>query len=178
MARVLIVCSTTDGQTGRICARVQQILVQAGDTVQLVMVEQAAAIDPLAFDRVVIGARIRYGHHHPLVHAFVARHRQALQTRPSAFFSVNIVARKPDKNRPKNNPYVRKFLRRSGWQPALVGVFAGKLDYPRYGPLDRLMIRFIMWMTHGPTQPDAVVEFTDWGAVEAFAQQVHALGAH
>jgi menaquinone-dependent protoporphyrinogen oxidase len=34
------------------------------------------------------------------------------------------------------------------------------------------MIRFIMWMTHGPTDPTAVVEFTDWEQVEAFGRVV------
>ena len=43
------------------------------------------------------------------------------------------------------------------------------------GPADRLMIRFIMWLTHGPTDLTAVVEFTDWHRVDAFAQRVHAL---
>jgi menaquinone-dependent protoporphyrinogen oxidase len=34
------------------------------------------------------------------------------------------------------------------------------------------MIRFIMWMTKGPTDPKAVVEFTDWSRVEAFGDEV------
>jgi menaquinone-dependent protoporphyrinogen oxidase len=38
--------------------------------------------------------------------------------------------------------------------------------------LDRTMIRFIMWMTKGPTDPTAVVEFTDWSRVEAFGAQL------
>ncbi len=53
--------------------------------------------------------------------------------------------------------------------PQTSAVFAGKIDYPRYGFWDRLMIRLIMWLTKGPTDPQAVVEFTDWGQVENFA---------
>ena len=34
------------------------------------------------------------------------------------------------------------------------------------------MIRFIMWMTKGPTDPKAVVEFTDWSRVEAFGHEI------
>jgi hypothetical protein len=37
-----------------------------------------------------------------------------------------------------------------------------------------MLIRFIMWMTRGPTDPGAVVEFTDWQRVDAFG---HALCA-
>ncbi len=177
VARVLIVCSSTDGQTARICARVQQVVQAQGHAVSLLMIEQAAELAALEFDRIVIGARIRYGKHDPRVHAFVDRHALALAAMPGAFFSVNIVARKPDKNTPETNPYVRKFLRQTGWQPALVGVFAGKLDYPRYGPLDRLMIRFIMLLTNGPTRADTVCEFTDWARVDAFGRRVAAMGS-
>ena len=37
------------------------------------------------------------------------------------------------------------------------------------------MIRLIMWITGGPTDPATVVEFTDWQQVEAFAQVVSEL---
>jgi menaquinone-dependent protoporphyrinogen oxidase len=49
-------------------------------------------------------------------------------------------------------------------------VFAGRLDYARYGVLDRLVIRLIMRMTGGPTRTDTVVEYTDWQRVEAFGR--------
>lgn len=175
VAGTLIVCSSTDGQTTRICQRMQQVLQAQGHAVQLVMIEDAQGLDPGGFGCVVVGARIRYGRHDDRVMAYVRRHAQALQSMPSAFFSVNIVARKPQKNTSETNPYVRKFLRQSPWQPRLVGVFAGKLDYPRYRPLDRLVIRFIMWLTDGPTRPDTVCEFTDWTQVEAFARRVSTL---
>ena len=69
-------------------------------------------------------------------------------------------------------PYVRKFFESVDWQPAFVGVFAGKIDYPRYGFVDRTMIRFIMWITKGPTDPSGTFEFTDWDAVEAFGHEI------
>ena len=106
---------------------------------------------------------------------FIARHQALLESRPNAFFSVNIVARKPEKNRPDTNPYLIKFLRQITWKPKLLAVFAGRLDYPSYGVFDRFMIRLIMRMTHGPTDPKAVIEFTDWQQVEAFGRQVSAM---
>jgi menaquinone-dependent protoporphyrinogen oxidase len=99
---------------------------------------------------------------------FVNRYRKILADKPSAFFSVNIVARKPQKSRPETSPYVRRFLSQVSWRPTQAAVFAGKLDYSKYGFWDRTIIRFIMWMTRGPTDPTTVVEFTDWQQVDAF----------
>lgn len=172
MKRVLVLCSSTDGQTRRICERVRELLEAGGRAVTLVDVEDAGEVSPGAFDLTVIGARIRYGKTDARVFDFVKRHETSLQARPSAFFSVNIVARKPAKNRAETNPYVQAFLRRVPWRPPFVDVFAGKLDYPRCSPVDRTIIRFIMWLTHGPTRPDTVVDFTDWQRVDAFAARL------
>jgi menaquinone-dependent protoporphyrinogen oxidase len=133
---------------------------------------QADALDLATFDVIVIGASIRYGKHQPEVAQFIARHQALLESKSNAFFTVNIVARKPNKNRPENNPYLIKFLRTISWKPKLLGVFAGKLDYPRYRFIDRQMIRFIMLITKGPTDPSVVVEFTDWQAVEEFGRKL------
>lgn len=170
--RILIAYATTDGHTRRICDRLKQVMESLGGQVTVVLLADAGALDLPGFDRVVIGASIRYGHHQPLVAEFIARHQALLESRPSAFFSVNIVARKPNKNTPETNPYCRKFLKSIAWQPRLTAVFAGKLDYPSYGFVDRQMIRLIMLITQGPTDPKAVVEFTDWAKVEAFGRQV------
>lgn len=170
--RVLLTYSTTDGHTLHICERLAHVLQGLGRKITLKPLAEADALELGSFDRVVIGASIRYGHHQPQVAQFIARHQRLLESRPSAFFSVNIVARKPNKNRPDTNPYLKKFLQTIDWKPALLGVFAGKLDYPRYGFFDRQMIRLIMLITHGPTDPKIVVEFTDWGQVEVFGRQV------
>ena len=172
MNRVLLAYSTTDGHTPRICERLRQVIEQQGHAAKVVPLSQADALDLAAFDAVVIGASIRYGKHQPEVAQFIARHQAVLESKPNAFFTVNIVARKPNKNRPETNPYLIKFLRTISWKPKLLGVFAGKLDYPRYRFIDRQMIRFIMLITKGPTDPSVVVEFTDWQAVEEFGRAV------
>lgn len=175
MARILIACSTVDGHTRTICQRIEQRLTAAGHAVALRALEDVNAVEVAGHDKVVVGASIRYGKHRPNVHDFANAHAAQLAARPSAFFSVNIVARKPLKNRAETNPYVRKFLQQVRWQPTVADVFAGKLDYPRYRFFDRLMIRFIMLVTNGPTDPHAVVEFTDWDRVDAFAERVGAM---
>lgn len=175
MSRVLLAYSTTDGHTVRICERLRQVIEQQGHSVTVVGLAQAEALDLPAFDSIVIGASIRYGKHQPQVAQFIGRHQALLEGKANAFFTVNIVARKPEKNRPETNPYLIKFLRQISWRPKLLEVFAGKLDYPRYRFFDRLMIRFIMLMTNGPTDPKAIIEFTDWQRVEAFGRRLSEL---
>ncbi|HJV86254.1 MAG TPA: menaquinone-dependent protoporphyrinogen IX dehydrogenase [Noviherbaspirillum sp.] len=175
MASILIVYSTVDGQTLKICGRLQQVIAQQGHQAALVAVDGQPDEVLAKFDKVVIGASIRYGKHRPQVYDFIERNRQALESRPSAFFSVNVVARKPEKNRPETNPYIRQFRKITSWRPREVGVFAGKINYPIYGFRDRQIIRLIMWLTKGPTDPHAVVEFTDWDEVEVFGRRICAM---
>lgn len=172
MSAILVLYSTVDGHTLKICENIREILERAGHAVTLARIEDAGAIDVARFDKIVIGASIRYGKHRPSVFEFIDANLPLLDSRPNAFFTVNIVARKPEKSRPETNPYLRKFLRKTAWKPRLLEVFAGRLDYPRYRPLDRMMIRFIMRITKGPTDPHAVVEFTDWQRVKEFALEI------
>lgn len=170
--KILIIYSTTDGHTKVICHRLQQVIEQNSHQVMLVSINDWANVDLMTFDKIVIGASIRYGKHSPKVVDFINRNVQLLDMKPNAFFSVNVVARKPEKNQPHTNPYLLKFLKRISWKPKQLAVFAGKIDYPKYSFFDRLIIRFIMWMTKGPTHPSTVVEFTDWQQVEAFGHLI------
>jgi len=175
MSRILIVYSTTDGHTVKICDRLRQVLEQQAHSVLVVPIAGCQELDLPAFDKIVVGASIRYGRHNRRVFDFIDRNRSFLESRPSAFFSVNIVARKPGKDSPAGNPYMQKFLRLSSWRPNTLAVFAGRLDYPRYSLPDRLMIQLIMLITKGPTDASAVFEFTDWTKVEDFGRLVGAL---
>ena len=95
-----------------------------------------------------------------------------LSSKDNAFFSVNVVARKPEKNTSDTNPYVAKFLKATKWEPNKIDVFAGVVDYPTYNFFDRFMIRLIMWITNGPTDVKAIFEFTDWKRVEDFSKSL------
>lgn len=172
MAEILLLYSTVDGHTRKICERMQEVIKAAGKRVTLMEITQVDGLDLQRFDKVVIGASIRYGKHARVVYRFIEQQLGFLVSRPSAFFSVNVVARKPGKDRPDTNPYLSRFLRQIAWQPQEVEVFAGKIDYPSYRWFDRSMIRLIMWITQGPTEPDACVEFTDWSRVDAFARRL------
>ena len=172
MSRILIIYSTTDGHTQKICRRLSQVVEQLDHQVTLISIEDESSVALESFDKIILGASIRYGKHHKKVYAFIKRNEQLLDSKPNAFFSVNVVARKPDKNQPETNPYLGKFLKQISWQPKQLAVFAGKLDYKKYGFLDRQLIRLIMCITKGPTDPETVIEFTDWKQVENFGRLV------
>lgn len=168
--KTLIIYSSHDGQTKKIAAtianRMQPTL--ACDTRDLSCTK---FIDWPQYNAILIGAPIRYGHFPKALHQFIIDNLAELRQRTSAFFSVNLTARKKEKCTPQSNPYTVKFLARSPWEPDLCAVFAGALRYPHYRWSDRMVIQFIMWMTGGVTDTKREVEYTDWSEVDAFADQ-------
>ncbi|HBV90282.1 menaquinone-dependent protoporphyrinogen IX dehydrogenase [Pantoea sp. B550] len=166
--KALILYSTRDGQTKKIASSIAEVIRQQ-QPCDVLDIQDATLPDWAQYDRVLIGASIRYGHFQPVVDKFVKLHLQALQQRTSGFFSVNLTARKPEKRLPETNAYTQKFLANSPWQPDCCAVFAGALYYPRYRWFDRVMIQLIMRMTGGETDSTKEVEYTDWQQVRTFA---------
>ncbi|WP_039055013.1 menaquinone-dependent protoporphyrinogen IX dehydrogenase [Enterobacter sp. Bisph1] len=170
--KTLILFSTRDGQTREIASYLASELKELGLYADVVNLNRTPDIAWENYERVVIGASIRYGHYHPALNDFVKKHLQQLNARPSAFYSVNLVARKPEKSSPQTNSYTRKFLLSSPWQPDHCAVFAGALRYPHYRWYDRLMIQLIMKMTGGETDSSKEVVYTDWQQVAVFAREI------
>ena len=169
MTKYLFLYSTTDGHTKRICEYIGNILKQQNHEIKIEPI--SLELKKLSeYDTIILGASIRYGKHQKSVFNFINKHKDLLETKKSAFFSVNVVARKNEKNSPNTNPYMKKFLKTSSWQPNKLGVFAGKVDYPSYKFFDKYIIRMIMWITKGPTDISQSYEFTDWKVVENFAK--------
>ena len=171
MDKILILFSTTDGHTVSICNRIGEILSATGSVI-ISSLEDISQIELENADKVLVGASIRYGKHNKNLFSFSRKYKSILDSKENAFFSVNAVARKPEKNDPETNPYLIKFLKQSAWQPKKLGVFAGKIDYPKYKFIDKYMIRLIMWITDGPTDIRKSFEFTDWSKVDDFANDI------
>ena len=174
MKRILLTYSSTDGQTKLICEKIKSVL-ETSFTVDFHSIQnlkEDLEILNKNFVYIIIGASIRYGKHSNDVYDFIRNNIDFLESIDNAFFSVNVVARKPEKNTPETNPYIKKFLTLSNWTPKKLAVFAGKVDYPRYRLIDKYMIRLIMWITDGPTNISKTYEFTDWDKVEEFAHEL------
>ena len=173
MIKNLIIYSTTDNHTKKICEHIAGVTKNLSKT-KLLCLSEAFNEDLSNYDNIIIGASIRYGKHKQELYKFIQQNFCILDKKNNAFFSVNAVARKPEKNSPTNNPYMKKFLKLTNWEPRFQQVFAGKIDYPKYSFLDKHIIRFIMWITNGPTNLSGTYDFTNWQHVEEFAARIFA----
>ena len=171
MHDTLIIYSSTDGHTKTICKRISNFLNNENET-KIISLDEAIKIDLSVFNKIIIGASIRYGKHSKKLYKFITFNKNILDKKQSIFFSVNVVARKSEKNTPETNPYIKKFLKISNWKPKKIGVFAGRVDYPNYGFFDKYVIKFIMFLTNGPTDTSQSYEFTDWSKVDEFAKEL------
>ena len=169
MEKSLLIYSTVDGQTEAICRRMASCAKNT--SVDVMSISNVRNLDD--YKTIIIGASIRYGKYRNEVYNFINENFLVLESKKNAFFSVNVVARKPEKNSPDTNPYVIKFLEKINWKPKNIEVFAGKIDYPKYKFIDKYSIKFIMWVTKGPTDTSQSYEFTDWNKVEAFAENLN-----
>ena len=167
----LIIYSSTDGQTKRICETIKDHL-SLNDKIKIISLNEVNTVNLKKIEKIIIGASIRYGRHNKKVQDFVVKNKNILESKKTAFFSVNVVARKEEKSTPETNPYVKKFLAKTNWKPNKVAVFGGKVDYPNYNFINRNVIRFIMMITNGPTNTENSYEFTNWEMVKKFALEL------
>ena len=166
--------ATRDGQSRRIAERIAGRLAERG--IAAPPHDLAAALPAaqrLAEARLVtIVVAVRYGRHLPEGEQFLAIYRALRAAPPLVLLSVNLTARKPGKDTAEGNTYLRKSIARNRLTPVLAQAFAGRLDYPRYGWLDRHLIRFIMKLTGGPTDLKTCLEYTAWNVVDDVALQI------
>lgn len=174
--RIALYYASHDGQTRKIVDRLADHLVAHGVDAPIVDLSAAPspAIDTEA-DLVLLAAAIRYGFHLPDARRFLERLRAEVPDSRIAVVSVNLTARKPGRQTAEGNVYLRNWLKRTGLRPALAAAVAGKLDYPAYRWFDRTMIRAIMSISGGPTDPSTVVEYTDWAAVDSLSADLATL---
>lgn len=169
--RLLFLYSTREGQTKKILQKIAEKNVEHEST--FIDIHSSPKVNFSNYDRVLIGASIRYGRLNSKLYEFVTNYHKELAEINAAFICVNLTARKEaeGKDSPEGSVYIRTFLRKSPWQPNLIGVFAGALRYPRYGVFDKMMIRLIMTLTGGETDTSKEVEYTNWGKVEQFSDR-------
>ena len=168
----ILIYSSIDGQTLKISEYVKEKCKKT-TSFELKPIHDVKNISLNKYEIIIIGASIRYGKHNSEIAKLVKDNLEILNNKKTAFFSVNAVARKQGKDLSSNNPYVIKFLNKTKWKPDIAAVFAGKIDYPKYKFFEKMIIRFIMFITKGPTDTSKSYEFTNWLKVEEFAAELN-----
>jgi menaquinone-dependent protoporphyrinogen oxidase len=172
MPGVLLLYATVEGQTARIAERLANRLRGRGIDVDLLDVDvRPADLDIASYAGVLVGASIHYGDYPRSLRKLTRASLPALQSRPAAFFSVCLSAGGPGARPATAQAYLEKFQRRTGWRPRLATSFAGALQYSRYGPIKRAVMRMIVGMAGGDTDMSRDYEYTDWAAVDRFADE-------
>ncbi len=176
VAPVRICVATHDGHSERIGQHVCRRLTEHGVAAELHVLPSATLTPAVLADSpmVAVIAAVRYGHHLPQAMEFLSRYNEISPTPPLAFVSVNLTARKPNRQTAEDSPYVRKTIAKFKLRPVIACAIAGRLDYPRYGWFDRQIIRFIMALTGGPTDGVSTIEYTQWDRVDGFADAIAA----
>jgi len=177
MSSVLVLYYSRGGHTAKISRAIAEHIVSLGHQCAVMHISEAdkTELDWSQYDCIALGACVLYGSYHKSVFQFTTEHQSELSAKPNSFYSVNVVARKPEKRVPENNKYLQKFIELSSWKPDDVKVIAGKVDYPSWPWYDRLAIQFIMKMTDGPTDPKSVIDYTDWDDVKVYAEHLISL---
>ena len=170
-SKLLILYSTVDGHTKDICNYIFNKL-KGRKKISITSIEDSSDYDIRDFEEIVIGASVRYGYHRKNVYKFIQQNIDTLEKVNTAFFSLNLTARKPEKSTPETNPYVKKFLKKVKWEPTVKEVFAGRLDYPSLDTLNKLAILFIMFITIGPKDTSKTYELTDWKKVDNLIKSI------
>ena len=91
--RTLAIYSSVDGQTLKIVKRVTALIEEE---ITLVDLDKPQAIDFSQYDKVLIGASIRYGKLRRNLLNFINQHKTELELLPNAFFLVCLTARKAE----------------------------------------------------------------------------------
>ena len=170
-SKLLVIYSTVDGHAKYICEYISKKLNNKKN-IQITSIEECKNYDLRKYDEILIGASVRYGYHRKNVYKLIENNKSILDQKKTTFFSLNLTARKEDKNTPETNPYVYKFLKKVNWEPSIKEVFAGRLDYPNLDFLNKLAILFIMIITNGPKDTSKTYELTDWKRVDALINKL------
>lgn len=173
MSRLAVIYTTREGHTTKVAEHIAARLRDAdGHTVEVFSVD-AAPHRIAEFDAIAIGGSVHFGHYESDLVEFVKRHRDELTARPSAFFSVSGSAgSEVEPYASESAGYASEFIDITGWNPDVVGIFAGAIKYTRYGFIKKRVMRRIAKREGEPTDMSRDHELTDWDDVDAFADDV------
>ena len=170
--RMLIVFHSGEGQTASIAERLADRLRGSGISVDVARAEDGP--DPADYDIIVAGDSIHAGRHSRQLARWLSQHAAALDEMPLAVFQVSLTSAGED-GADEAHVLLHRLLDATGADPDVVGLFAGALRYTAYGWITRRLMRRIAAARDGDTDISRDHEYTDWVAVDHFADDVAAM---
>jgi menaquinone-dependent protoporphyrinogen oxidase len=174
--RVLVLYASTHGHTHKIAEHIGAVLVREGVNANVRGVhEYGEHADLRKYDGVIVGASVHAGHHQNEMLTWVRHHYTRLSAMPSAFFSVSLTAADDtDEARETTRSMIDDVLDETGWVPRTTQAFAGALQFEEYNLPTRVLMRLIARRIEHQTGADVDVhedtDYTDWAAVDRFAE--------
>ena len=174
MASFLVYYGTGEGQTAKIADRIVGVLTDRGhDAISVNAADEPDDLTAEEYDSVLVGASIHGGKHQKLVTDFVTANRDLLPKKPTAFFQVSMSSA-TEESEEQAAGYVEAFLDETQWRPDRIAQFGGALRFSEFGFLKRFMVKQVAKRSIPELDTSRDAEFTDWLAVEAFANDVAA----
>jgi menaquinone-dependent protoporphyrinogen oxidase len=183
MSSIVLVYATRQGQTRKIAEHLAEALAPLGLDCQAVDVCGVEEPFPLAaYEGAILAASIHMGKHEPEMVDFVRRHREELEAMPTAFLSVSMSeasAEDPTRSfeereraRAEVEQMLEAFYAATDWRPGRALPVAGALLYTKMGFILRFVTKRIARRDGGPTDTTHDYEFTDWAALDHFAEEL------
>ncbi|MFC7139941.1 flavodoxin domain-containing protein [Halosimplex aquaticum] len=174
MASFLVYYGTGEGQTAKIADRIVVTLRARGhDATGVDTTETPANLTLDEYDAVLVGASIHGGKHQQAVIDFVDANRDELSAKPTAFFQVSMSSA-TEEGQEQAAGYVEAFLEETDWHPDRIAQFGGALRFSEFGFLKRFMVKQVVKREMPDLDTSQDAKFTDWQAVEDFANDVAA----
>jgi menaquinone-dependent protoporphyrinogen oxidase len=174
--RVLVLYASTHGHTHKIAEHIGAVLVREGLNANVRGVhEYGEHADLGKYDGVIVGASVHAGHHQNEMLTWIGHHHTHLSAMPSAFFSVSLTAADDtDEARAATRELIADVLDATGWMPRDTAAFAGALQFEEYNLPTRVLMRLIARRIEHQTGANVDVhqdtDYTDWAAVDRFAE--------
>lgn len=169
--RALVVFHTVEGQSAGIATAIAAELFARGVETDIWSAERAPAPDD--YVGVVAGDSIHATKHSRELRRYLRRYQPALGRRPLALFQVSLTSVNSDaEHTAAAQALVDDLERDTGVEPDVVALFPGRLAYSQYGWLKRRLMRWISSREGGDTDMEHDYEYTDWSAVQRFADDV------
>jgi len=174
---IFLLYASHDGHTAHIIRYLASLLMYKEKLVSVYNLEDRSPPDFMLEEAasIIIISPVRYGRHLKSVDNFIKQHKHLLNQKILGMISINLTARKKDKNKPHTNPYYNKWLKHHKIIPKIQAVIAGKLEYRIYNWWEKQIIRFIMKITGGPTDFHTVIDYTNWNEIKELSDEITSL---